>query len=88
MQALNSVISDPEAFEEDNVVATESALGALGRIIFFQRQSAPGLITDAVVATFLDKIPLKHEEEEAQKTHKLFFEQILAGNPNIMADAT
>jgi len=88
LQALNSVISDPQAFEEDNVVATESALGALGRIIIFQRQSAPALITDAVIATFLDKLPLKHEEEEAQKTHKLLFEQILAGNINIMADAT
>jgi hypothetical protein len=88
LQALNSVISDSQAFEEDNVIATESAIGALGRIIMFQRQAAPALITDSVFSTFLDKLPLKHEEEEAQKTHKILFEQVLAGNPNIMGDAT
>jgi hypothetical protein len=69
-------------------VATESAIGALGRIICFQRQSTPALITDIVVASFLDKLPLKNEEEEAQKTHKMLFEQVLAGNPNIMVEAT
>jgi hypothetical protein len=74
IQALNSVISAPEAFEEDNLVSTESAIGALGRLITFQRQSAPSLINDAVVSAFLDKLPLKSEEEEAQKTHKLLFE--------------
>jgi hypothetical protein len=55
-------------------VATESAIGALGRIISFQRQSAPAIITDIVVSSFLDKLPLKNEEEEAQKTHKMLFE--------------
>ena len=69
-------------------MSTESAIGALGRIICFQRQSAPALITDAVVASFLDKLPLKSEEEEAQKTHKMLFEQVLADNPNIMVEAT
>jgi hypothetical protein len=41
-----------------------------------------------VVASFLDKLPLKSEEEEAQKTHKMLFEQVLAGNSNIMVEAT
>jgi hypothetical protein len=35
LQALNSMIADPEAFSEEQVVATESALGALGKVIYF-----------------------------------------------------
>jgi hypothetical protein len=88
MMALNSMISAPEAFSEDFIVSTESAIGALGKIIYFQRQAASQLISDAVVTAFLDKLPLTNEEEEAQKTHKLFFEHIIAGNPNIMGDST
>jgi len=41
MHALNSMISAADAFSEDLVVSTESALGALGKIIYYQRQSAP-----------------------------------------------
>lgn len=74
--------------DEDNIVATESAIGALGRVMIFQRQAAPALITDALVSLFLERLPLKNEEEEAQKTHKLLFEHVLAGNPNVMAEAT
>lgn len=86
--ALNSMISAADAFSEDLVVSTESALGALGKIIYNQRQASPQLINDQVVAVFLDKLPLTNEEEEAQKTHKFFFEQVIAGNPNIMSDAS
>lgn len=70
--ALNSVVSAPEAFSEDNVVATESALGALGRVIYFQREN--NIINEQVVNTFLSKLPLTNEEEEAQKSHQLLFE--------------
>ena len=88
MMALNSMISAEDAFSEDLVVSTESALGALGKIIYYQRQASPQLISDQVVGAFLDKLPLLNEEEEAQKTHRFFFEQIIAGNPNIMSDAS
>ena len=46
LAALNSMISAPEAFSQDNVVSTESALGALGKVVYFQRQASPALITD------------------------------------------
>lgn len=84
VEALSSMIQAPDAFSEDNVVATESALGGFGRVIYFQRQAVP----DSVVNAFLEKLPLTHEEEEAQKSHKLFLEQVIAGNPSIMGDAT
>ena len=86
MAALNSMINDAEAFSDDNVVATESALGALGKIIYFQRDNV--LITDGVVNAFLARLPLTHEEEEAQKSHKLFFENIIKGNSNVINDNT
>lgn len=76
------MFSNPEAFNEDNVVATESALGALGKVIYFQRDN--NLINDQVVEYFLSKLPLFNEEEEAQKTHGLFVEQCLKANTNII----
>jgi hypothetical protein len=65
--ALNSMVSDKDAFTDDNIVATESALGAIGKLIYFQRENK--LINDAVVNTFLSKLPLLNEVEEAQKSH-------------------
>jgi hypothetical protein len=41
------MITAPTAFDEENVVATESALGALGKVIYFQKDNV--LITDTVV---------------------------------------
>lgn len=86
MQALNSMIAASDAFSEDNVIATESALGALGKIIYSQRDNT--IITDAVVTKFISHLPLTHEEEEAKKTHRLFFENILSNNANLMTEAT
>lgn len=62
-QALYSMISAADAFSEDNIVATESALGALGKVIYFQRDN--NIINDNVVNTFLSKLPLTNEQEEA-----------------------
>ena len=84
--ALNSMISDKDAFTDNNVVATESALGALGRVIYFHRENK--LITDNVVNTFLTKLPLTNEVEEAQKSHNLFLEQILKNNQNVFNAST
>lgn len=41
------MITSTDAFTEENIVATESALGAMGKIIYFQRDNA--LINDTVV---------------------------------------
>lgn len=86
MNALNSMINSAEAFSDDNVVATESALGAMGKIIYFQRDNVT--VTDVVVNDFLTRLPLTHEQEEAQKTHKLFFENVIKVSPNVVNDNT
>lgn len=76
------MIGDKDAFTDDRIIATESALGALGKVIYFQRDNK--IITDNVVNDFLTKLPLKNEEEEAQKSHKIFFEQVLKQNKNML----
>jgi hypothetical protein len=82
--ALNSMISEKDAFSEDKIVATESALGALGKLIYFQRDN--NIINDNVVNGFLSKMPLENEEEEAQKSHNLLCQEVIKNNPNIMND--
>ena len=57
------MITGKDAFSDELVISTESALGALGKMIYFQKENT--LITDDVVKSFLSKLPLEHEEEEA-----------------------
>ena len=85
-QALNSMVSAPDAFSEENAVATESALGAVGKLVYFQKDGA--VVIDAVTIGFLSKLPFKFEETEAQTTHQLFLEQVIANNNNLITDAT
>lgn len=64
---LNSMVSASDAFSEEKAVASESALGAIGKLIYFQRDGT--IVNDAVVNGFLSKIPFRYEETEAQTTH-------------------
>lgn len=82
LKCLNEMISDEEAFNEENVIATESALGALGKVIYFQKDN--NMVNDAMVNEFLKKLPLTHEEEEACKSHQLLLEQTQAKNANLL----
>ena len=84
--ALNTLVSAADAFSEENAVATESALGAVGKLIYFQKEGT--VVTDAVVNAFLSKLPFRYEETEAQYTHQLFLEQVLANNGNLITENT
>ena len=64
LKAINSMINDKDAFSDDNVVATESAIGALGKIIYAQKDNSNNIKED-LIKLFLSKLPLTHEEEEA-----------------------
>ena len=46
------------------------------------------MVTDNVVKLFLNKLPLKNEEEEAQKSHNLFLRQVMNNNPYLVNDNT
>ena len=53
------MVSDKDAFNEDNIVATESALGAMGKLVYFQKEN--NVINDTVVNAFFSKLPLVNE---------------------------
>jgi hypothetical protein len=73
--------------EDENAVATECAISSLGKMIYFQRGGSPDLLSNEVVLKFLSLLPLKSEPDEAQATHKQFFEQIIAKNPQIFGSS-
>ena len=72
--AIEKLLSDPEAQEEEKLGVTENCHIAVGLIAFYQTKNA------AHVATYLSKLPLTRDEE-AKEGHELLFDQILAGNP-------
>jgi hypothetical protein len=79
MKCLTSMINAKDAFSEENVVATESALGALGKLIYFQKDNTNNITPDHI-KLFLTHLPLNHESEEAQKSHLYFFQQVINNN--------
>lgn len=64
---------------EDKVDFAETCIGALGKIVYFQNE-APNFNAQ-MVGAFIGMLPLKECEDETQPVHKLFLEQVLAGNP-------
>ena len=76
------MISEEDAFEDEKIVASETAVGALGKIIYFHKDNQT--INDEGVILFLGKLPLTSEEEEATKSHLLFMEQVKGQNPKLV----
>ena len=72
-QALDLVLSHPEAATEEVQGATENALITLGILALLHSKE------EAQVSRFLAALPLKGEEE-AQEAHELLLDQLLAGN--------
>jgi hypothetical protein len=72
--AIEFLLSDPEAQDEDKLGVTENCHIAVGMIAFYQTKNP------AHVGTFLSKLPLTRDDE-AKEGHELLFDQILAGHP-------
>jgi predicted metal-binding protein len=81
VKCLKTTWQQEGAFEEENLEATQFAIGAMLKVVMKQQ-------VDAKDAQFcLSKLPLTEvHEEDAQKTHKIFLEEIIAGNANLMAN--
>ena len=77
--SIQKIMTAPNAFEEDNVTATENAIGALGRIAVSHRAD---LYND-----FVRYLPIKHDEEEARAVHKLFLKNLAAAAPDVSSKA-
>lgn len=65
---------------------TETVVGALGKFLLFQLENC-GEFAEQILDKYLESMPLKYEEEEAQASNKLFLNQILAKNQVLMAGA-
>ena len=82
---LNEVLLDIEWIlsqdfkTEAGLVAecAENAISSLGKCIYFHGGS------NELIESFLGKLPLTTDAEEARPTHNLLFQQIVAQNPNI-----
>ena len=82
---LNKILSEADCREnEDKAIATECAIGALGKLVYFQFDGA--LVTDKVASTFIGLLPLIAEPEEAQNVHKQFFKMVIDGNAGIIGE--
>lgn len=77
---LIELINHPEAKSDDRIIATETFIGALGRVVLFQ----PGTVdVQTAVALYLGNMPLVSEVEEAQTAHNLLFDAVISKNPVI-----
>ena len=65
LENVKNALTDPKARSEEYTVATDCAVGALGKIALFHNN---GLIAD-----WINYLPIKAEIEEAQSVHSLFF---------------
>lgn len=75
---IKTKISLPEAFDQDNIVASESSMGALAKLCY--RQLDGKNLTNADLVAVLSRMPYGAEETEAQTTHKTLLEEFIAGN--------
>ena len=65
LENIKTVLADPKSRTEEYTIATDCAVGALGKIAIFHNNT---LIED-----WLNYLPIKAEMEEAQMVHNLFF---------------
>ena len=74
---LMEIINHKNSRDEERAIATECAIGALGKIVYF--------FDSTNVAVFLNSLPLVAEAEEAQNVHSQFLIKILEKNKNLFA---
>ena len=73
MKAIEHVLSDPDAKQEDRLPVTENAIISLGFIALVHTKDA------VQINKFLDRLPLEGDDE-AQEAHEYLAEQVLVGN--------
>ncbi|CAG9321782.1 unnamed protein product [Blepharisma stoltei] len=64
VEAVRTIINDGKARSDEYNVATDCAVGALGKLAIFQRND--------LIEEWLNNLPIKAEPEEAQNVHRLF----------------
>ena len=71
---IKGITMRDEAFSEENMEATENAMGALAKIAYKHMDGSN--VTEADLSGVFSFMPFKSDECEAQTTHRIFLEQI------------
>jgi len=74
---IKAVTMRDEAFSEENMEATENAMGALAKIAY--KHSGSSDVTESDLVGVLSFFPFKSDECESQTTHRIFLEQVKDG---------
>ena len=79
LEYVTKLIFRNNALDDDQADITDNAIGALGKIVYFQLKENRQLGKE-----FLARLPLNHDMEESKSVSKLFFEQIIGENSAIL----
>ena len=75
-----TIINDPEARNEDNILATENAVGALGKFLEFH----PECMDPTAGTLFVQNLPLTEDDEEARVVHPQLVRLVSANDTRIL----
>ncbi|KAH7296218.1 hypothetical protein KP509_26G014000 [Ceratopteris richardii] len=78
---IKQVISQPGAFSADNVMATDNAVSALGKICEFQRES---IDATQVVPAWLSCLPIRNDLVEAKIVHDQLCSMVERSDPVVL----
>lgn len=78
VQLLANIIKMPDSRSEDNTSATDSAIGALGKVALFH--------CNDIIPDWLSQMPVKSDPDEAQSHNRFFLQHLaqLKGYPQTM----
>lgn len=80
IQVVLAMLNDPAARSDDNAMATENAVGALGKILEFH----PNLADPSLGTVFVQNLPLLEDEEEARIVHPQLVRLVSANDSRIL----
>ncbi len=75
-----AVLQDPKARTAENILATENAVGALGKFLEFQQE----FVDPSAGSLYVQHLPLEHDEEEAQEVHAQLVRFVNSNDPRIL----
>jgi len=81
LQRIMAIMNQPNARDDDNEMATENAISALGKILEF---SSEGIDANAVAGAWLAALPLTCDRVEAQQQHHFLVRLLEAGDVRIL----
>jgi len=82
---LTAMVAAPDARDDDNELATDNAIGALGKILAHQAGGGPE--GAALAGTWLAALPVLGDAVEAQAVHEQLVAMCEAQDPRLLGDA-